>query len=127
MSNDQEISKYTGVKRILMAFVNSHRAIKWMLSNEAAFRQEALLLLVSIPIAAYLDVGLLAKTALISVMLLVLIVETLNTGIEAAIDRMGDEYHELSGLAKDCGSAAVLLSFSLAAVVWIGILVQRFG
>ena len=95
--------------------------------NETAFRQEALASLVLVPAAFWLgrnwmEIGLLAGTVM-----LVLIVELLNTGIEAAIDRIGPEWHELSKRAKDTGSAAVLLSLLLCAGTWTLALAHRFG
>ena len=85
---------------------------------EAAFRQEVALAVVLLPLGAWLGKTPVEKALLISSVLLVLIVELLNTGIETVVDRIGLERHELSGLAKDVGSTAVLLSFGVLVVIW---------
>ena len=95
--------------------------------RETAFRQETLGALVFVPAAlwvgrTWVEVALLAGSVLI-----VLIVELLNTGIEAAVDRIGPEWHALSKRAKDMGSAAVLLSLVLSASIWAAALWQRFA
>ena len=95
--------------------------------NETAFRQEALASMVLVPTAFWLGRHWMEIVLLAGTMILVLIVELLNTGIEAAIDRIGPEWHELSKRAKDMGSAAVLLSLLLCAGTWALALVNRFG
>jgi len=95
--------------------------------GEAAFRQEALAASVLLPLAFWLGQGWVQVALLAGSVLLVLIVELLNTGIETAIDRIGPEWHDLSKRAKDMGSAAVLLSLLLAVGVWTAALVQRFA
>ena len=92
---------------------------------ETAFRQEALAALVMLPLAFWLGQGWVEVTLLAGAVLLVLVVELLNTGIEAAIDRMGPEWHELSKRAKDMGSAAVLLSLLLCSGTWAAALWTR--
>jgi diacylglycerol kinase (ATP) len=94
---------------------------------ETAFRQEALAAFVLIPAAFWLGNGWIELALLAGSVLLVLIVELLNTGIETAIDRIGPEWHELSKRAKDMGSAAVLLSLVLCGGIWLAALYQRFG
>ena len=94
--------------------------------KEAAFRQEILLAMVLLPLAFLIGQTWLEVAMLAAVVMLVLIVEVLNSAIEAAIDRIGPEWHDLSRQAKDMGSAAVLLSLLLCAGVWIGALVHRF-
>lgn len=94
--------------------------------KEAAFRQEILLAMVLLPLAFLIGQSWLEVAMLAAVVMLVLIVEVLNSAIEAAIDRIGPEWHDLSRQAKDMGSAAVLLSLLLCAGVWIGALVHRF-
>lgn len=94
--------------------------------HETAFRQEALAALAMLPLSFWLgrhwtEIALLAGSVL-----LVMIVELLNTGIETAIDRIGPEWHDLSKRAKDMGSAAVLLSLLLCAGIWAAALYQRF-
>ena len=110
--------KLSGSRRLLLAFVNSWSGFKGAFRAEAAFRQEIALALVMLPLGAWLGETRVEKALLIGSVLLVLIVELLNTAVETAVDRIGLERHELSGLAKDVGSTAVLLSFALLAVVW---------
>ena len=95
--------------------------------NETAFRQEALASVVLIPAAFWLSQSWMETVLLAGTVLLVLIVELLNTGIEAAIDRIGPEWHALSKRAKDMGSAAVLLSLLLCAGTWALALLHRFS
>ena len=94
--------------------------------GEAAFRQEALLALVMLPAAFWLGKTWPEIAALSASVVLVLIVELLNTAVEAAIDRIGPEWHDLSKRSKDMGSAAVLLSLLLCAGIWVAALVHRF-
>ena len=110
--------KLSGVRRLLLAFANSWQGFKGAFRAEAAFRQEVALAIVMLPLGAWLGETPVEKALLISSVLLVLIVELLNTGIETVVDRIGLERHELSGLAKDVGSTAVLLSFAVLGVVW---------
>lgn len=110
--------KLVGFNRLLLAFVNSWKGFRGAFAAEAAFRQEVLLASVMIPLGAWLGKTGIEKALLISSMLLVLIVELLNTGIETVVDRIGLERHVLSGLAKDVGSTAVLLSFTVLVVTW---------
>ena len=93
--------------------------------HETAFRQEALAALVLIPSAFWLGTGWMERAVLIGTVVLVMIVELLNTGIETSIDRIGPEWHALSKRAKDMGSAAVLLSLLLCAGTWAGALWHR--
>lgn len=95
--------------------------------NETAFRQEALASMVLVPAAFWLGNSWIETVLLAGTVMGVLIVELLNTGIEAAIDRIGPEWHDLSKRAKDMGSAAVLLSLLLCAGTWALALVHRFG
>ena len=93
--------------------------------GEAAFRQEALVALVLVPVAFWLGQSWVERSLLAGSVLIVLIVELLNTGIETAIDRVGPEWHDLSKRAKDMGSAAVFLSLLLCAGTWADALWQR--
>ena len=95
--------------------------------RETAFRQEALASVVLVPAAFWLGNSWIETVLLAGAVMGVLIVELLNTGIEAAIDRIGPEWHDLSKRAKDMGSAAVLLSLLLCAGTWTLALVHRFG
>lgn len=92
---------------------------------ETAFRQEALAALLLLPLAVWLGQSWVETALLAGAVVLVMVVELLNTGIEAAIDRVGPEWHVLSKRAKDMGSAAVLLSLLLCGAVWGAALWQR--
>ena len=116
----------TGIRRILRATVYSMQGFGHAFRNEAAFRQEIALTVVLTPFAFWLGRSPLEIAMLIGVCLIILIVELLNTAVEAAIDRHGDEQHELSGAAKDLGSAAVFVSLVLVAVVWLVVVYDRF-
>ena len=122
MSAPEEQKKNTGLKRLWLATLNSRRSLLWLARNEAAFREELLLLVVMGGASFFLDVTVLERCALIVSLLVILLVETLNTAIETTIDRIDLEIHPLSGLAKDLGSAAVFISLVIAAVVWASIL-----
>ena len=108
----------TGFKRIYNAFFFSMKGFKATYHNEESFRQEVFLSIFLIPAAFWLGETGFEKALLICVLLLVLIVELLNTGIEVVVDRFGGEHHELSGMAKDIGSAAVLMSLINVVIVW---------
>ena len=95
--------------------------------GETAFRQEAILAMVMVPLAFWLGQSWIETALLTGSVVLVLIVELLNTCVESAIDRIGPEWHDLSKRAKDMGSAAVLLSLLLCAGVWLGALWHRFA
>jgi diacylglycerol kinase (ATP) len=119
--------KATGLNRIMRAAVFSMAGIRAALRSEAAFRQECLLAAVMIPAAFWLGRTGIERILLIAPVLLVLIVELLNSAVEAVVDRVGREFHELSGQAKDMGSAAVLISLVLTLGVWVTIAWERFG
>ncbi len=116
----------TGIGRVLKATKFSAQGLSAAWKNEAAFRQELLLVVVLLPVGLWLGQTALERAVLIGCLLLVLVVELINSAIEAAIDRHGDEHHELSGRAKDMGSAAVFISLVLVAVVWGLIAAERF-
>ena len=115
----------TGIRRIINATGYSWLGLKAAYKHESAFRQEVWLAVIMIPLGLYLGRDWTDKAILISSVLLVLIVELLNSGIEAVVDRVGDEPHKLSGRAKDMGSAAVLISLIIAAMIWIAVLVDN--
>lgn len=94
--------------------------------HEAAFRQELMLAIVMLPIAVLVDIATLEKLLLIFSLFIVLIVELLNSAIEAVVDRIGDEIHTLSGQAKDIASAAVFMSLALCGITWAVILGSRY-
>jgi diacylglycerol kinase (ATP) len=116
----------TGLSRMAHAFGYSMAGFRaaW---GETAFRQEALAAMVLLPASLWLGRSWVETVLLIASVVLVLVVELLNTGIETAIDRIGPQWHELSKRAKDMGSAAVLLSLLLWAVTWGLALWQRFS
>ncbi|EOW6744874.1 diacylglycerol kinase [Cronobacter dublinensis] len=114
-----------GLTRIINAAGYSWKGLRAAWKNEAAFRQEAVAVIAAIIIACWLDVDPMTRVMLISSVMLVMIVEILNSAIEAVVDRIGPEFHELSGRAKDMGSAAVLMSIILALVVWVMLLWQH--
>lgn len=117
----------TGLRRIVNATLFSLAGLRTAWRGEAAFRQECLLAVVLVPAAFWLGVTAVERALLIGTCLLVLIVELLNTAIECVVDRVGTEHHELSGRAKDLGSAAVLVSLVLVAVTWGVIAWARFA
>ena len=108
-----------GIKRLVDACRYSMAGFKTAYHHEQGFRQECLLTPALIPLAFWLGNTGLEQAVLVGVWLLVLIVELLNSGIEAVVDRIGPERHELSARAKDMGSAAVLLALINAVVIWI--------
>ena len=116
------IEKNKGFTRVYKAAYYSYKGFRACFVNEAAFRQELVLALILVPLALWLPVSKMERIAMVSVVILVLIVELLNSGIEAVVDRVGYEKHELAGRAKDMGSAAVLMSLLLWAYVWGSIL-----
>ena len=115
-----------GLSRLLHATGYSLQGLRagW---HETAFRQEALAALVLLPLALWLGQGWVEVALLAGSVLLVLIVELLNSGIESAIDRVGPEWHALSKRAKDMGSAAVLLALLLAGGIWAAAIWARIG
>jgi diacylglycerol kinase (ATP) len=117
--------KPTGLMRVVRAFVNSAQGFSGAWREEAAFRQELALAALVIPLGLWLGRSGVERSLLVSPMLLILVVELLNSAIETAIDRIGLEQHRLSGLAKDMGSAAVMLSFVLLGAVWLLVLLDR--
>jgi diacylglycerol kinase (ATP) len=111
-----------GLKRIINACYFSAAGFKATWQHEEAFRQEVILFVLATPLAIWLGQTAVEKVLLIGSVVLVLLVELLNTAVEAVVDRVGFEHHELSGRAKDIGSAAVMLSLAWAAVTWALIL-----
>ncbi len=112
----------TGVRRVLDATRYSLAGLAAACRHEAAFRQELALALVLVPLGLWLGESGVARALLVGSVLLVLVVEVLNSAVEAVVDRIGDEIHPLAGRAKDLGSAAVLLALVNAAVVWVLVL-----
>ena len=116
--------KPRGFKRVLAACGNSLGGFVGAWREEEAFRQECLLALILIPAGLGFGHGGVARALLVGSVLLILIVELLNSAVEAAIDRIGAERHALSGLAKDLGSAAVFASFVLLVATWALVLLD---
>jgi diacylglycerol kinase (ATP) len=115
-----------GLRRVLNAAGYSLDGLRAAWRHEDAFRQELVLAAIMVPAATLLPVTLPEKVLLIGVVVLVLIVELLNTAIEAAVDRDSLEINPLGKRAKDYGSAAVMLSLLLAGATWVAILAARF-
>ena len=113
-----------GLRRIWLAYGNTLKGLRAALRDEAAVRQELLLSAVLIPAGVWLGKNGVERALLVGSMLLVLVVELLNSAIEAAIDRIGLEQHPLSGQAKDIGSAAVFVAFLLPGATWLLILLD---
>ena len=107
-----------GIRRIWNAALYSIAGIRGAWKSETAFRQEVMLCVVLVPTAYWLGDSAVERSLLIGTCLLVLVVELLNSAIEAVVDRISDERHELSGRAKDTASAAVFISLCLAIVCW---------
>ena len=117
--------KPTGLVRIWRAFGNSAKGFRGAFVEEAAFRQELALAVFLFPLGLWLGETGVERALLVGPIFVVLIVELLNSAVEAAIDRIGLERHPLSGLAKDIGSAAVFTSFALLVVVWLLVLLDH--
>jgi len=117
--------KLQGLGRLLRAFGSSAKGFGGAFREEAAFRQELLFAAMALPLALWLGRNGMERALLGAPVLLILIVELLNSAIEATVDRIGLERHELAGLAKDIGSAAVMLSFILLGTVWLLVLAGR--
>jgi diacylglycerol kinase (ATP) len=117
----------TGFRRVVNATFYSVAGLRAAWRNEAAFRQECVGVVVLIPIAVWLGQNAVQRALLLSSCALVLIVELLNTAVEFVVDRVGTDHHELSGRAKDLGSAAVFTSIALAILVWSLVAWERFG
>ena len=112
----------TGFARVIAAGGYSWAGLKACFKTEAAFREELIVCVFLIPLALWLGDDGVEQALMIGSLFLVLIVELCNTAVEAVVDRIGDDYHELSGKAKDIGSAAVLISIGNAIVIWLLIL-----
>ena len=119
--------KNTGFKRFYYATIYSWQGLKAAYRQEPAFRYEVWGSAVLIPLSFFVAQGPLQLAALISTCLLVIAFELVNTAIEAVVDRAGTEYHELAGLAKDLGSAVVLVSLLMGALIWGAVIWQNQG
>ncbi|NNG22722.1 diacylglycerol kinase [Telluria aromaticivorans] len=126
---EQPISEFKtkrGMARIAAAFRNTWDGVAWAWRSEAAFRQEIMVIAVATVVALLLPVSGFQKLALVGVLVLVLIVEIINSAIEAIVDRISLERHPLSKVAKDMGSAAVALTLLLAVATWAVVLYTRY-
>jgi len=126
MVPDMSRIQQSGIKRIIRAARYSYQGILAAWKHEAAFRQELVSVLFMVPIALWLGETAEQQILLIGSCMLVIIVELLNSAIEAVVDRIGPEEHNLSGRAKDMGSAAVLISLLLVTLSWTLIIRHRF-
>ena len=108
----------TGLRRIINAFGYSVSGLRAALRHEDAFRQEALLAVILVPLGLWLGHGGMERALLLGSLLIVLIVELLNSAVEAVVDRVSLERHQLAKRAKDLGSAAVLISLINVALTW---------
>jgi diacylglycerol kinase (ATP) len=115
-----------GLQRIVNAFGYTIAGFRACYRHEAAFRQELLLVLLLLPLALWLGADGVERALLVGSLILIPLVELLNSAIEAVVDRFGAERHELCGRAKDLGSAAVFVSFLLATCVWLLVLGPRY-
>ncbi len=117
--------KPRGLTRLLRALGATWLGLAGAFREEAAFRQELAFAVLVIPLGGWLGHSGVERALLIAPMLLILIVELINSAIEATVDRIGFERHALAGLAKDIGSAAVFMSFVLLTTVWLLVLLGR--
>ncbi len=113
-----------GISRLITATQFSLAGFKSAYASEEAFRQEVWLAVVLIPLGLWLGDTALERGLLVTSVLFLLIVELLNTAVEAVVDRIGDEYHILSGKAKDVCSAAVLLAIFIVVITWVCVLLD---
>lgn len=118
MAIQRDDRNLTGVPRILRALLNSLDGLVACFRHELGFRLEVLAVVVLAPLAVWLGADPVERALLLATLLLVPLTELLNSAVEAAVDRIGEEPHELSGRAKDLGSAAVLVALVLAATTW---------
>ncbi len=117
----------TGFRRVINATGYSWQGLKAAFQHEAAIRQELALLVIAAGVLCLLGLPILERLLMFSSVVLVLIVELINSAIEAVVDRVGAERHELSGRAKDIGSAAVMVSLLLSGLIWGSLLYAYYG
>lgn len=117
----------TGVRRMIKATFYSIAGLRAAWVHEAAFRQECIAAAALAPIAWWLGQDAVQRALLLGTCLLVIVVELLNSAVEAVVDRVGADHHDLAGRAKDMSSAAVMVSLVLTAVVWSLIGWERFA
>ena len=117
----------TGLTRVWKATTYSMQGLRAAWRHETAFRQECVLGIILTPLAFWVAETWVEVSVLMAVCFLVLIIELLNSAIEAVVDRVGPEHHDLAGQAKDMGSAAVMLSLIMAVVTWSLIIVHKIS
>ncbi|MDX8497308.1 MULTISPECIES: diacylglycerol kinase [Mesorhizobium] len=115
------------MQRLIDAFINSVRAFRRLAATETAFQQELMLLALALPAGWFISVSWRGYALLIGAVLLLIVVEVINTGLEAACDAISREFHIDIQLAKDCGSLAVLISILIAAGVWVIAVIERIA
>lgn len=120
--NNKTVIKRQGLMRVIFTLKHTFNGLKWMSRFEAAFQQELLLFSLLAVFALIQDITLSNKLILLASLLFVLFAELVNTAIEVVVDRIGSEYHELSGLAKDIASASVFIAMLIAILVWWSVL-----
>ncbi|EKF9436124.1 diacylglycerol kinase [Vibrio cholerae] len=116
--HEEVIVKRKGIHRIIFTFVHSFNGFKWLCKNETAFQQELMLFVPLSIYAFWLELPIMHTLLVMLGMVFVLFAEMVNTAIEAVVDRIGSEYHILSGVAKNIGSALVLLSMICSLSIW---------
>ena len=121
-----EYNETTGLTRIIRAFGYSLKGFRACYRHEAAFRQEVLAAVVILPLGLWLGGDGVERALLVGSWLFVMVVELLNSAIEATVDRFGPEHHKLSGRAKDIASASVFASITTAIVTWVLVLAPRY-
>ncbi|HDZ34434.1 diacylglycerol kinase [Pseudoalteromonas sp. AS84] len=121
MSN-KTVIKRQGLMRLIFTLSHSFNGLKWMSQFEAAFQQELALFSLLGVFVWLQEIALSDKLLLIASLLFVLFAELVNTAVEVVVDRIGSEYHELSGLAKDIASASVFIAMLIAALIWWAVL-----
>lgn len=124
MNSSSPFKGKTGIKRVLNATGYSFSGFKAAFQNEAAFRQIVYINLILIPISFYLNVSRIEQALMITVCLLAMIVELFNSAIEAVVDRISLEHHQLSKIAKDMGSAAQFVALCIIVISWAIILIH---
>lgn len=120
--NDRPDKRTTGPLRLTRAFASTWGGFRAAWREEEAFRQECLLALVVVPLGLWLGDSGVERALLVGPMLLILVIELLNSAVEATVDRIGVERHPLSGIAKELGSAAVFVAFVLLGLNWLLVL-----
>ncbi|MDX1728229.1 MAG: diacylglycerol kinase [Pseudoalteromonas tetraodonis] len=120
--NNKTVIKRQGLIRLIFTLSHTFNGLKWMSRFEAAFQQELVLFSLLGVFACLQEITLSSKLILIASLLFVLFAELVNTAVEVVVDRIGSEYHELSGLAKDIASASVFIAMLIAILVWWSVL-----